>query len=170
MAQQMEKLAYFSGGVVQKPPDWILTYWLCIGVSTKLISSKRHMLHIGRHTAHRARTTHKLLLHLTHRRSFALKIGLLEDLASRGLIADITRSERRLRVIKYFSLPCTSDLTSSRSTWRMEDEPFMPELTLRHRRCMWAISSHWWSCCTSKFAVTLSFRSYVVCLRRVVWL
>ena len=100
----------------QKPPDWILTYWLCIGVSTKLISSKRHMLHIGRHTAHRARTTHKLLLHLTHRRSFALKIGLLEDLASRGLIADITRSERRLRVIKYFSLPCTSDLTSSRST------------------------------------------------------
>jgi hypothetical protein len=51
------------------------------------------MLQCGRRAAQRVGPVSISPLKSTRRRTFAIKIGLLQDLTYRGLIADVTRSE-----------------------------------------------------------------------------
>lgn len=98
------------------------------------------MLQLGRYATRRARLATGLPLR-SCRRSFALDVSLLDDLSSRGLLADITRFDPvfacRLR-----DLLSVAGLRNLHNMWKVTDDVFMPELILRQYRYMLAISCH----------------------------
>jgi tyrosyl-tRNA synthetase len=92
------------------------------------------MLHIGRRVALRAR---KPLLDPTHHRTFVHKTGLLEELTSRSLIADITRSEPSSCHIQWLIVHFRPDklvehLKDERRTIYAGIDPTAPSLHVGH--------------------------------------